>query len=70
MRDIGLAEMLGSGDPEQLAQACDEVSERYRAELQLSEEVAAAVRRAASPAHKAAKLAGALHRRGEGRGGR
>ncbi|KAL4449449.1 hypothetical protein ABPG77_007093 [Micractinium sp. CCAP 211/92] len=61
VRDIGLAEMLGSGDPEQLAQACDEVSERYRAELQLSEEVAAAVRRAASPAHKAAKLAGALH---------
>lgn len=63
-RDSGLAGMLGSGDPAQLAQACDEVAESYQAELQLSDEAVAAVRRLASPARKAARLAGAVHRWG------
>ncbi|KAL4443818.1 hypothetical protein ABPG75_011555 [Micractinium tetrahymenae] len=60
-RSSGLAEMLASGDPAQLAQACDELAESYQAELQLSDEVVEAVRRLASPARKAAKLAGAVH---------
>ena len=40
-RTSGLAEMLDSGDPSQLAQACDELAESCQAELGLSDVVRA-----------------------------
>lgn len=59
-RASGLAEMLASGDPAQVTEACDDVAENYQAELGLADAVVAAVKRVGSPGRKAARLAGAL----------
>ena len=61
-KNTGLADMLSSGDPAQVAEACDDVADSYQTEFQLSDEVVAAVKKLRSPGKKAAKLAGAMRR--------
>jgi len=61
-KSSGLSEMLASGDPTQVAEACNDVVENWQAEFALPDDVAAAVKRLGSPGKKAAKLAGAIRR--------
>ena len=67
-KNTELAEMLASGDAARVAEACDDVAERYQSDFGLGDEAVAAVKRLGSPSKKAARLAGALRRCGAGLG--